>query len=149
MERRTYRYFTGQPLYRFGDGLSYTSFAYSRLRVPSTAHTGEDVTVEADLRNNGSLAGDEVAELYLTQPRGYQTPVRKLVAFQRVHLTPGQSTHISLKIDSRSLSQVDEKGNHMILPGDYTISLGSTQPGAGANTVAGHFTVTGRRELSK
>jgi len=149
MERRTYRYFTGQPLYTFGYGLSYTSFAYSRLHVPATVHAGENVTIEADLRNNGSLAGDEVAELYLTQPRGYQTPVRKLVSFQRVHLARGASTHLSLTIDPRSLSQVDDKGNHMILPGEYTISLGSTQPGTGAITLTGHFTVTGQRELLK
>jgi beta-glucosidase len=149
MERRTYRYFTGQPLYTFGYGLSYTSFAYSRLHVPATVHAGDNVTIEADLRNNGSLTGDEVAELYLTQPRGYQTPVRKLVSFQRVHLARGASTHLSLTIDPRSLSQVDDKGNHMILPGEYTISLGSTQPGTGAITLTAHFTVTGQRELLK
>src|SRR6185437_10354476 len=149
MERRTYRYFTGRPLYTFGYGLSYTSFSYSRLHVPASVHVGDNVTVEADLRNNGNLAGDEVAELYLTQPRGYQTPVRKLVGFQRVHLARGASTHLSLTIDSRSLSQVDAQGNHMILPGEYTLSLGSTQPGAGAITLTGHFTVTGQRELLK
>ncbi len=149
MERRTYRYFTGQPLYTFGYGLSYTSFSYSRLHVPPTVHAGDNVTVEADLRNNGNLPGDEVAELYLTQPRGYQTPVRKLVGFQRVHLAPGASTNLSLTIDPRSLSQVDAKGNHVILPGDYTISLGSTQPGTGAITLTGHFTVTAQRELLK
>ena len=149
MERRTYRYFTGQPLYTFGYGPSYTSFSYSRLRVPTTIHSGDNITVEADLRNTGSLAGDEVAELYLTQPRGFQTPVRKLVGFQRVHLGRGASTHLSLTIDPRSLSQVDEKGNHAILPGDYSISLGSTQPGAGALTLTGHFTITGQREVLK
>jgi beta-glucosidase len=149
MESRTYRYFTGQPLYSFGYGLSYTSFSYSRLHVPATIHVGDSVTVEADLRNNGNLAGDEVAELYLTQPRGYQTPVRKLVGFQRVHLARGASTHLSLTIDPRSLSQVDDKGNHTILPGDYTLSLGSTQPGTGVSTLTGHFTVTGQREILK
>jgi beta-glucosidase len=149
MERRTYRYFTGQPLYTFGYGLSYTNFSYTRLKVPSTVAVGDTVTVEADLRNNGNLAGDEVAELYLTQPRGYQTPVRKLVGFQRVHLARGASTHLSLTIDSRSLSQVDDKGNHVILPGEYTISLGGAQPGTGAITLTGHFTVTGTRQLQR
>ena len=147
MGRRTYRYFTGQPLYSFGYGLSYTNFSYSHLRVPATVHAGDTVTVEGTLRNSGNLPGDEVAELYLTQPGGYETPIRKLVSFQRVHLARGGSTHLSLTIDPRSLSQVDEKGHHMILPGDYTISLGSTQPGTGATTLTGHFTVTGQREL--
>ena len=149
MQHRTYRYFTGQPLYAFGYGLSYTNFSYSRLHVPPTIHVGDNVTVEADVRNSGNLAGDEVAELYLTQPGGYQTPVRKLVGFQRVHLARGAATHLSLTLDSRSLSQVDEKGNHIILPGEYTLSLGSTQPGAGAITLTGHFTVAGQRELVK
>jgi beta-glucosidase len=149
MEQRTYRYFTGQPLYSFGYGLSYTTFFYSHLHVPSTVHSGDSVTVEAELRNSGNVAGDEVAELYLMQPRGYQTPVRKLVGFQRVHLAPGESKRLSLSIDPRSLSQVDDKGNHVILPGEYTISLGSTQPGAGATTLSGRFTVTDQRELPK
>ncbi len=149
MEHRTYRYFTGQPLYSFGDGLSYTTFSYEHLHVPSTVRSGDHVTIEADLKNTGSIAGDEVAELYLTQPRGYQTPVRKLVGFQRVHVAPGASTRISLSIDPRSLSQVDEKGNHIILPGEYSVSLGSTQPGKGTSTLIGHFTVTGQRELPR
>lgn len=149
MEHRTYRFFTGQPLYTFGYGLSYSTFSYSRLHVPSAVHAGDNVTVEADLKNTGNLAGDEVAELYLTQPPGYQTPIRKLVGFQRVHLTPGQSTHLSLMVDPRSLSQVDAKGNRLVLPGSYTISLGSTQPGTGAPTLTGRFTVTGQQELPK
>jgi beta-glucosidase len=149
MGHRTYRYFTGQPLYSFGYGLSYTTFFYSHLHVPSTVRSGDSGTVEAELRNSGNVAGDEVAELYLTQPRGYQTPVRKLVGFQRVHLAPGESKRLSLSIDPRSLSQVDHKGNHVILPGEYTICLGSTQPGAGVTTLTGDFTVTGQRELPK
>ena len=149
MEHRTYRYFNGQPLYSFGYGLSYTTFSYSHLHLPATVQSGENVNVEADLKNAGSLAGDEVAELYLTQPRGYETPIRKLVGFQRVHLAPGASTHLSLSIDPRSLSQVDEKGNHIILPGEYSVSLGSTQPGEDTSTLTGHFTATGQRDLPR
>ncbi|HEV2575725.1 MAG TPA: glycoside hydrolase family 3 C-terminal domain-containing protein [Acidobacteriaceae bacterium] len=149
MEHRTYRYFTGQPLYSFGYGLSYTTFSYSHLHLPSSVRSGDSVTVEAELRNSGNVAGDEVAQLYLTQPRGYQTPLRKLVGFQRVHLAPGGSTHLTLTIDPRSLSQVDEKGNHVIIPGEYTISLGSTQPVEGVTTLSGHFSVTGQSELPK
>ena len=149
MEHRTYRYFTGQPLYTFGYGLSYTTFSYSGLHLPAIIHAGDNATIEADLKNTGTLDGDEVAELYLTQPRGSQTPIRKLVGFQRIHLARGASTHLSLTIDPRSLSQVDDKGKRLILPGRYTISLGSTQPGTDALTLTGGFTVTGQHELPR
>jgi beta-glucosidase len=147
MKDRTYRYFTGQPLYTFGYGLSYTTFSYSHLKTPHTVAAGQPVTIEADLKNTGSRAGDDVAELYLTQPRGFETPLRILAAFKRVHLAPGESTHVTFTLDPRSLGQVDAQGNRIILPGDYALSLGSTQPAAGAPTLDGHFTITGQQQL--
>jgi beta-glucosidase len=149
MHDRTYRYFTGQPLYTFGYGLSYTTFSYSHLKLPTTVKAGDPVTVEAVLKNTGRVAGDEVAELYLTQPRAFETPLRTLAAFQRVHLAPGASTHISLTLTPRTLGQVDAQGNRLILPGDYTLFLGGTQPGASANAQTAHFTITGRQQLPK
>ncbi|HEY5381655.1 MAG TPA: glycoside hydrolase family 3 C-terminal domain-containing protein [Acidobacteriaceae bacterium] len=149
MKGRTYRYFTGQPLYTFGYGLSYTTFAYSNLKLPSTVKAGEPVTIEAEVKNTGRVAGDEVAELYLSQPHAFETPIRKLAAFKRVHLAPGKTTHISLTITPRALGQVDAQGNRIIRPGDYTLSLGSTQPGASASTQTGHFTITGQQQLPK
>ncbi len=63
MANRTYRYFTGKPLYAFGDGLSYTTFTYAHLSVSSaTVHAGDTLTAEADITNSGATAGDEVAE---------------------------------------------------------------------------------------
>ena len=150
MKGRTYRYFSGEPLYSFGYGLSYTTFAYSDLKVPSSSvKAGDPVTIEADVKNTGSIPGDEVVELYLTQPKGFETPVRALAGFQRVHLERSQSTHVSLTLSPRSLAQVDEKGNRVVLPGEYTVSLGSTQPGEKANVVTGTFTINGETELPK
>ncbi len=149
MRNRTYRYFTGQPLYTFGYGLSYTTFAYSRLKLPASINAGEPITIEAELKNTGSRAGDEVAELYLTQPRGDETPNRILAGFERLHLAPGESKHISLTLTPRSLSQVDAQGNHVILPGEYTLSLGSTQPGVSSSNISGHFTINSREQLPK
>jgi beta-glucosidase len=150
MQNRTYRYFKGQPLYSFGYGLSYTTFTYSNLRVPtSPIKAGEPVTIEADVKNTGRVSGDEVAELYVTQPRGFETPQRELASFTRIHLAPGQSIPVKLTIDPRSLGQVDEKGNRVILPGDYGISFGGTQPGPSARTQTGTFTLIGRVELAK
>jgi beta-glucosidase len=149
MKGRTYRYFTGKPLYGFGYGLSYSTFGYSNVKVASASvKAGEPVNVEADLKNTSATAGDEVVELYLTQPRGYETPQRELAGFTRVHLNPGQSTHVGLTIDPRSLGQVDEKGNRVIAPGEYTFTLGGAQ--SGDSTVqTGKFTILGSQQLPK
>jgi len=150
MRERTYRYFSGQPLYRFGDGLSYTTFTYNNLKLPSTPiKAGAPVTIEADIKNTGLVAGDEVAELYLTQPRAFETPIRILASFQRLHLGAGKSTHVALTIDPRSLAQVDEKGNRIILSGEYTVSLGGSQPNRSSPVLSGGFNIEGTSELPK
>ena len=150
MQGRTYRYFSGTPLYSFGFGLSYTTFAYSNLKVPtSSVRAGQPVVVEGELKNTGLMAGDEVAELYLTQPKAFETPRRVLAGFARMHLAPGQSTRVSFTIDPRSIGQVDAEGNRVILPGRYTVSLGGSQPGALASTQTATFDILGSAELPR
>ncbi len=149
MSARTYRYFDGKPLYGFGYGLSYTTFAYSNVKVPSQLKAGKPLTVTGDVKNTGSMAGDEVVELYLSQPKQFETPIRVLASFQRIHLEPGQTTHVSLTVVPRSLGQVDAKGNRVVVPGDYVVSLGATQPGESASIETAKFTVTGKAELPK
>ena len=150
MKDRTYRYFSGKSLYNFGYGLSYTTFAYSGIKSPtSSVKAGESVTIEGDVKNNGSVSGDEVIELYLTQPKSPETPIRVLAGFKRVHLDVGQSTHVSLTIVPRSLAQVDPKGNRVILPGEYTVSLGGAQPNDTAAILTGKFIIAGKTELPK
>ncbi len=149
MQNRTYRYFTGKPLYPFGYGLSYTTFAYSNVKVPHTVEAGQPVPIEAEVKNTGSRAGDEVIEVYLTQPRGYETPIHELAAFQRIHLDAGASAHVGLTLNPRSIAQVDKDGNRIVAPGEYTVSIGSGQPGDASNIQTATFTVTGRKELPK
>ena len=150
MKGRTYRYFSDKPLYGFGFGLSYTRFTYSNLRIASSeVKAGDPVTVEGDVRNTGTVAGDEVVELYLTQPKAYETPLRLLAGFQRVHVAAGESAHVSLTIDPRSLGQVDANGNRVIVPGEYTVSLGGAQPQETASALVGKFNINGKAELSK
>ena len=149
MRGRTYRYLADKPLYGFGFGLSYTSFEYSGLKVPTRVKAGEAVTVEGDVKNTGTLAGDEVVELYLTQPKAYETPLRELAGFKRIHLGAGESAHVSLTIGPRSLGQVDAKGNRVIVPGEYTVSLAGAQPQEAASIQSGKFSVTGKAELPK
>lgn len=149
MRGRTYRYLADKPLYGFGYGLSYTSFAYSNLKTPASVKAGDPVTVEGDVKNTGAIAGDEVVELYLTQPKAYETPLRVLAGFKRIRLRAGESAHVSLTIDPRSLGQVDEKGSRVIVPGEYSVSLGDAQPQDAAAVQTGRFRVAGKAELAK
>jgi beta-glucosidase len=149
MKGRTYRYFSDKPLYSFGFGLSYTNFAYSGIKIPSSIKAGDSVNVEADVKNTGSAAGDEVVELYLTQPKASETPIRILAAFTRVHLAPGKTSHVGLTINPRSIAQVDSNGTRVILAGEYAVSLGGSQPGDTTSVQTGTFTVTGKAELPK
>jgi beta-glucosidase len=148
MRGRTYRYFAGKPLYGFGFGFSYTSFTYKNLRIAlSNVKAGDAVNVEGDVQNTGAKAGDEVVELYLTQPRGFGTPLRVLAGFKRLHLAPGESAHVSFTIDPRSLGQVDQKGHREIVPGEYTVSMGGAQPQDATSVQTGKFNITGTAEL--
>jgi len=149
MHGRTYRYFTDKPLYGFGFGLSYTSFEYSNLKVPASVKAGDPVMVEGDVKNTGAMAGDEVVELYLTQPKAFETPLRALAGFKRIHLGAGESAHVSLTIDPRSLGQVDAKGNRVIVSGEYTVALAGVQPQDAASVQTGKFKITGKVELPK
>src|SRR6266496_4194973 len=148
MSARTYRYLsdTDKPLYGFGYGLSYTRFEYSSLKVASQVKAGEPVTVEGDVKNTGSMAGDEVVELYLTQPKAFKTPLRVLAGFKRMHIAAGETAHVKLSIDQRSLGQVDAKGNRVIVPGEYMVALGGAQPGEAASVQSGKFTVAGQAQ---
>ena len=141
MRSRTYRYFTGRPLYPFGYGLSYTTFAYSGLKLSATQiKPGDTLTAEADLANTGKQPGDEVVELYLAGPQFNGAPVRALRSFQRVHLQPGETTHVSYTLDPAHLSEVDQAGVRAVQPGNYSIFLGGGQPGL-APGVTGKFAV--------
>jgi beta-glucosidase len=150
MRNRTYRYFGGRPLYGFGYGLSYSTFGYSNLKLPTTKlQAGQPLNVEVDVRNTSQIAGDEVTELYLEYPTAAGAPRRALKGFERVHLAPGETRHISFALTPRDLSQVTEAGEHMILPGNYTIFVGGSQPAEGVPGIQATFQVTGQQELPR
>ncbi len=152
MANRTYRYFKDKPLYAFGDGLSYTSFAYSNPKLSTrNLKAGETLTVEADVKNTGSLPGDEVSELYLIPPQTPIAPRQVLAGFERFHLAPGETKHIVFRLDPRTLSQVDAKGTRAVMAGSYKLSLGGSQPEGdlGTTNVSAPFTITGNKELPR
>ena len=150
MAHRTYRYFDGKPLYGFGYGLSYTTFAYSNVKLSkSTLHAGDSLSVEADVKNTGARAGEEVAELYLMPPHTDVSPKLALDGFTRVSLAPGQTKHITFSLDPRALSQVDDKGVRAVTPGSYRITVGGSQPTEITNSQSATFTIEGTAELPR
>ncbi|HKS97321.1 MAG TPA: glycoside hydrolase family 3 C-terminal domain-containing protein, partial [Terriglobia bacterium] len=150
MRNRTYRYFTGQPLYEFGYGLSYSHFAYSNLKLSSDSlPAGQPLTVEVDARNTSEVPGDEVAELYFEYPGHSDAPRRALKGFRRVHFVPGQTQHVSFTLDPRALSLVNEKGDRVVEPGRYTVFVGGRQPGEGSGDVSAQFQITGELRLPR
>ncbi len=148
MQGRTYRYFEGTPLYPFGYGLSYTSFAYSDLKLPTASvEAGEPVAASVTVTNTGKVAGDEVAQLYLTFPDVKGAPLRAIRGFQRVHLEPGASQTVQFELKPRDLSMVSEAGEPMIAEGHYTVNVGGGQPGMGAPGVKGALEIKGSKTL--
>jgi beta-glucosidase len=130
MEGRTYRYFRGEPLYPFGYGLSYTTFVYSNLQLSApTIARDETITISADVKNTGGRAGDEVAQLYVSNlTASVPTPIRQLAGFERVHLEPGQTKTIAFTLTPRQLSVIDEEGRRVVEPGKFRVALGGHQP---------------------
>ena len=148
MKGRTYRYFEGQPLYPFGYGLSYSQFAYSNLKLSAAKlKAGASLEVDADVRNTSQVAGDEVAELYLSFPKTPSAPIRALRGFKRVHLAPGETQRVHFGLDPRDLSCVNEAGDHVVAAGVYRIHVGGGQPGTGVPGVEAQFSIEGGLKL--
>ena len=148
MANRTYRYFSGKPLYPFGYGLSYTKFSYRDLSVPTAAiAAGQPLSADVMVTNVGKAAGDEVVQLYLKFPQVKGAPHIALRGFQRIHLDPGASQKVHFDLKPRDLEMVTEDGNPIIAQGDYTISIGGGQPETAASVATGHFHIDGQYAL--
>jgi beta-glucosidase len=147
MAGRTYRYFTGAPLYPFGYGLSYTPFAYGVAQVSKAAvSAGQGVSVAAEVKNLGSREGDAVAELYVTTPKsGGGQPRHSLIGLTRVHLAPGESRTVRFEVSARDLSSVDAAGGRAVEPGVYKLWVGGGQPDK--EVEGSSLTISGRQPL--
>ena len=152
MEGHTYRYFRGDSLYPFGYGLSFTKFAYSNLKLVKKVEAGAPVRLSAVVQNTGTVAGDEVVQLYVTDAAAsVPVAIRSLAGIDRINLKPGEKRTVSFTVTPRQMSVIDNNGKRIIEPGDFEISVGGKQPGftgsADAQTsgsVSGKFTVTGK-----
>jgi beta-glucosidase len=116
------------PQYSFGYGLSYTTFAFSNVRLSSTSiNSHGSVTVRADIKNTGTVAGTDVAQLYIhDKVASIVQPVKKLSGFQRVTVPPGQTKTVSFTLDRSQLGYYDNNGHFVLEPGAFDVFVGDT-----------------------
>ena len=135
---RTYRYMKEDPLYGFGHGLSYTSFGFDGIQGNDTLKSGTTLQCSVELSNTGKWTGEEVVQVYVSRENTpvYTYPLKKLVAFKKVKLAPGEKKRVEFNIPPRELS-VWENGNWRMLTGKYTLFIGSGQPGLAKGVTKG------------
>ncbi|MCX6152253.1 MAG: glycoside hydrolase family 3 C-terminal domain-containing protein [Ignavibacteriales bacterium] len=129
MKGRTYRYFEGEALYKFGYGLSYTSFRYSDLHMQKKMKTGDTLNVKVTVENNGKMDGDEVVQLYI---KHLQTPVPvpniALEGFKRIHLKKGEKKVVEFNLTPYNMSVIDNSNKRVVISGEVEIFAGGEQP---------------------
>src|SRR5688572_21644818 len=130
LTKQTYRFFKGEPLFPFGYGLSYTTFAYENLKIEENQKRGEPVKVSISVKNTGKIKGDEVVQAYVSHVNaGGRVPLRSLAQFQRVTLEPGESKQIDFTLAPESFLSVNEKGEKNLVAAQFEIAVGGVQPG--------------------
>jgi beta-glucosidase len=149
MKNRTYRYYSGKPLWGFGYGLSYSTFTYGPVSLSKTSiNAGDPVTATVTVTNTSNLPGDEVVEAYVKTPQA-AGPNLSLARFVRIHLKAGEHRDVTLELDPRSLSSVDDHGERSVLEGSYHLSVGGAQPAEAASKSEADFTVHGSKGLPR
>jgi len=126
---QTYRYFKGEPLYPFGFGLSYTTFAYENLKVDGEFKIGDSVRVSVTVKNTGAVAGDEVAQLYLSnRDKSHSRAIHSLKGFKRIHLKPGEASEVKFTLSPNDFSVLNDKNEKQVIAGKFEIAVGGGQP---------------------
>jgi len=127
MKGRTYRYFTGEPLYPFGYGLSYTDFEYRDIVVSKNKMTATDsLEVRVKISNLGEFKGDEVVQMYITDVESDEVrPLKSLRGIQRISLEPGESTELTFSVKPEDLAFFDiEQDKKVVEPGVFEVGVG-------------------------
>ena len=127
MKGRTYRYIETEPLYPFGYGLSYTRFTFNDAAVSAGTAGPDGVDVSVTVRNEGGRAGTETVEVYVKAERP-GTPNAQLKGLAKVSLQPGEEQRVTVHLPLAALALCDEAGVSQVLPGDYTLWVGGSQP---------------------
>ncbi|GAB6928349.1 glycoside hydrolase family 3 protein [Paenibacillus sp. JCM 10914] len=125
--KRTYQYFDGDVLYPFGHGLSYSSFRYTNLSLSHAQMTQDgSVTVAIDVKNESTIAGDEVVQLYVRAEHSrIPRPLRTLKGFRRIHLAPGSSETVKFELSAQELAYWDvTRDRYCVESGTYLLMIG-------------------------
>jgi beta-glucosidase len=130
MAGRTYRFSSAEPLYPFGFGLSYTTFAYHDLDLkPASIKTGKPLSVSVTVTNTGEAEGDEVVQFYLhDMEASVPVPIEQLVGFQRITLAPGKSKKVKFALTPEMMMLFDEDGRQRLEPGTFRLTVGGCSP---------------------
>jgi len=130
MKGRTYKYMDYEPLFPFGYGLSYAKYEISEGVISKTKiKKGEDITVTCKVSNVGMVEGEDVLQVYLTQPGAGETaPYKKLVSFKRVDVKPGEADMVSFTISGKQMEQFTEDGNGFVKKGEYKLYVSNCSP---------------------
>jgi beta-glucosidase len=128
MANRTYRYFTGTPLYPFGFGLSYTQFSYENVTLSAKKiKVGEPVEVQVTVRNSGKIAGDEVVQVYVSaQNAPVPVALKALKGFRRISLAAGASQVVRFTLNPADFSHIDAAFQRVSAPGEFKIRVGGS-----------------------
>ena len=129
MKGRTYKYFTGTPLYPFGYGLSYSSFEYSNLHLSKSIATPSDsITASIEVKNTSAIDGTDVVELYVSAKDITKfKPIKTLVGFTKATIKAGETQKVTIKFAVKSVRQYDEtKDDYTVYPGEYEIGAGAS-----------------------
>lgn len=133
MAGKTYRYFEGDALYGFGHGLSFSRFEYKMKHLPATIQAGEELKLEVELKNAGQWDGDEVVQLYVSQPDSKQRKaIRSLQGFRRVHLKAGETKTLQFVVKAPQMAVRNNAMQAVVEPGTLQLSIGGRQPDAAA-----------------
>ena len=146
---RTYMFYEGDGVdYPFGYGLSFTSYEYSNLKIDKTSYDANDtIKVSFDVKNTGSVAGKETAQLYIAQPGADPKvrPIRRLEGFQKVELQPGETKTVSLEVKIPDLAYYNEADDcYAVDTGAYQVQVGKDSASLG---LTADFTVTGAMDV--
>lgn len=155
MKGHTYRFFEGEPLYSFGDGLGFVKFAYSNLKIsPDGVEAGGEVEASVDVENTGGMEAGEVVQLYLEDVEAsVPVPLRQLRGFRRIELEPGEKKTVSFTLLPEHMSCFEDDGTEVVEPGEFRVSVGGAQPtsrfvdSGDVQVLEGAFTLTGSRVI--
>ena len=113
------------PLYPFGYGLTYTTFAYGTPQLSAAVTSGEPVTVSVDVTNTGNRAGNEIVQLYVRDVAASMSrPVKELKGFERIALEPGQTKTVTFTVDPAQLGFYNNDLEYVVEPGEFDVMVG-------------------------